>query len=48
MPRLNRDQRHRVSFALNGKQVSGWAEPRLLLVDFLRQNFVLMSVHAGC
>ena len=37
MPQLNRDQRHRVTVTLNGKEVSGIAEPRMLLSDFLRQ-----------
>ncbi len=48
MARLSRDQRHRVNLTLNGRAVSGWAEPRMLLADFLRENFGLMSVHTGC
>ncbi len=48
MARLSRDQRHRVNLTLNGRAVSGWAEPRMLLAVFLRENFGLMSVHTGC
>ncbi len=48
MPQLNRDQRHRVTVTLNGKEVSGIAEPRMLLSDFLRQILSTNSVHVGC
>ena len=48
MPQLNRDQRHRITVTLNGKEVSGLAEPRMLLSDFLRQILSTNSVHVGC
>ena len=48
MPQLNRDQRHRVTVTLNGKEVSGLTEPRMLLSDFLRQVLSTNSVHVGC
>lgn len=41
-------QRHRVAFTLNGKPVSGEAEPRMLLVDFLRHEIGLTGTHVGC
>jgi 2-furoyl-CoA dehydrogenase 2Fe-2S iron sulfur subunit len=48
MPRLNRDTRHRITFTLNGRTVSGHAEPRMLLSDFLRQELAATDVHVGC
>ena len=48
MPQLNRDARHSVTITLNGRQVSGYAEPRMLLSDFLRQELGLSGVHVGC
>ncbi len=48
MPQLNRDQRQRVTVTLNGKEVSGLTEPRMLLSDFLRQILSTNSVHVGC
>ena len=48
MPKLNRDTRHPIAFTLNGKPVSGHAEPRLLLSDFLLQEIGLTSMHVGC
>jgi len=48
MPRLNADNRHRVTFSLNGATVSGDAEPRMLLSDFLRQVLGLTGTHVGC
>lgn len=48
MPQLNRDERHRVTVTLNGKEVSGITEPRMLLSDFLRQILSTNSVHVGC
>lgn len=43
-----KDQRHRVAFTLNGKPVSGEAEPRMLLADFLRHELGLTGTHVGC
>ena len=48
MPRLSAGSRHRVSLTLNGKAVSGWAEPRMLLSDFLRHALGATGTHVGC
>src|SRR5262249_20089232 len=48
MPALSRDARHRVGLVLNGRAVSGWAEPRLLLSDFLRHELGASGTHVGC
>jgi 2-furoyl-CoA dehydrogenase 2Fe-2S iron sulfur subunit len=48
MPRLSADQRHRVCLTLNGLPVAGYAEPRLLLTDFLRHELGLTGTHVGC
>jgi 2-furoyl-CoA dehydrogenase 2Fe-2S iron sulfur subunit len=48
MRKLNQGERHKVSFVLNGNTVSGWAEPRLLLTDFLRQELGETGTHVGC
>jgi len=38
----------KVSFSVNGKDVSGDVEPRTLLVDFLRDELGLTGTHVGC
>ena len=48
MPRLNADRRHRIGFVLNGRNVTGEAEPRMLLTDFLRHEIGAMGTHVGC
>src|SRR5579863_7897111 len=48
MPRLSADALHRVSFKLNGRAVSGQAEPRMLLTDFLRHVLGATGTHVGC
>jgi 2-furoyl-CoA dehydrogenase 2Fe-2S iron sulfur subunit len=48
MLKLERDVRHKVSFALNGSPVSGWADARMLLSDFLRQELGETGTHVGC
>lgn len=48
MPRLTADTRHPVSFTLNGSAVSGHAEPRMLLSDFLRHEIGATGTHLGC
>jgi 2-furoyl-CoA dehydrogenase 2Fe-2S iron sulfur subunit len=48
MPILKQKTRHRISFVLDGKNVSGFAEPRMLLSDFLRQVLAQTAVHVGC
>jgi 2-furoyl-CoA dehydrogenase 2Fe-2S iron sulfur subunit len=48
MLRLTADRHHSVRFTLNGHAVEGEAEPRMLLVDFLRQVIGVTGTHAGC
>ncbi|WP_413205433.1 (2Fe-2S)-binding protein [Rhodospirillum sp. A1_3_36] len=37
-----------VSMTVNGKQVSGEVDARMLLVEFLRENLLLTGTHVGC
>ena len=48
MATLKRGTRHPVTFTLNGRKVTGYAEPRMLLTDFLRQEMAAIDVHVGC
>tara|TARA_R110002020_G_scaffold134518_6_gene300144 strand:- start:3236 stop:3766 length:531 start_codon:yes stop_codon:yes gene_type:complete len=48
MPRLELGRRHTVRFTLNGRAVSGEAEPRMLLTDFLRHEIGATGTHVGC
>ena len=48
MLRIKPDQKQRVTLTVNGRQVSGFAEPRLLLTDFLRHELGLYGTHVGC
>ncbi len=48
MPELSRDKTHLIRFTLNGNEVSGDAEPRMLLSDFLRRIMGLTGIHVGC
>jgi 2-furoyl-CoA dehydrogenase 2Fe-2S iron sulfur subunit len=48
MPRLSAGTQHRVNFTLNGRAVSGQAEPRLLLSDFIRHVIGATGTHVGC
>jgi 2-furoyl-CoA dehydrogenase 2Fe-2S iron sulfur subunit len=48
MPVLKGGARHAVCFTLNGRPVSGWAEPRLLLTDLLRHELGATGTHVGC
>ena len=48
MPRLTAGRRHTVRFVLNGRAVEGEAEPRMLLVDFLRHVLGATGTHTGC
>ena len=48
MLELKDGQRHLVTFTLDGKEARGWAEPRMLLSDFLRQELGRPEVHVGC
>jgi len=46
--RIAPDQKQRVTLTVNGKARSGFAEPRMLLTDFLRHELQLFGVHVGC
>jgi len=48
MPAFSKDQRHPVRFTLNGDEAEGFAEPRMLLVDFLRHQLGATGTHVGC
>jgi 2-furoyl-CoA dehydrogenase 2Fe-2S iron sulfur subunit len=48
MPRLNLDRQHCIGFQLNGQSVTGEAEPRMLLTDFLRHEIGATGTHVGC
>jgi 2-furoyl-CoA dehydrogenase 2Fe-2S iron sulfur subunit len=40
--------KQRVTITLNGRKVSGEAEPRMLLSDFLRHELGATGTHVGC
>jgi len=46
--RVAADQKQRVTLTVNGKTRSGFAEPRILLTDFLRHELQAFGVHVGC
>ncbi|MDA0653594.1 MAG: (2Fe-2S)-binding protein [Proteobacteria bacterium] len=48
MPRLNKEGRYPVNLILNGRKVTGHAEPRMLLSDFLTHEIGITSCHVGC
>ncbi len=48
MRRVNKDERTRIGFTLNGRAVSGDAESRMLLTDFLRYVIGATGTHVGC
>jgi len=48
MSKLERGVRHPLSVILNGKRASGYAVPRMLLIDFLRQEIGATGSHVGC
>ncbi len=48
MPRLTAGSSYRVRFKLNGRAVSGEAEPRMLLSDFIRHVLGATGTHVGC
>ena len=48
MRRLGAGSRNRVTITLNGQEASGWAEPRMLLSDFLRHELGATGTHVGC
>jgi 2-furoyl-CoA dehydrogenase 2Fe-2S iron sulfur subunit len=48
MTRMAADQRHRLSFTLNGEAVDRACEPRMLLTDFIRHEIGATGTHVGC
>lgn len=48
MLQIKSDERKAITFTLNGKKVTGFAEPRMLLTDFLREQLGLTEIHVGC
>ena len=48
MPRMKADARRKIRVTLNGRATSGYAEPRLLLSDFLRHELGATGTHVGC
>ena len=48
MMRVDGDARVKVTLTLNGRVVSGWAESRTLLCDFLRHALGETGTHVGC
>lgn len=48
MLRVAPGERALVQFELDGKKVSGYAEPRMLLSDFLRNVAGATGTHVGC
>lgn len=48
MQKLSKDTRHPVSVVINGKKVAGYAEPRMLLSDFLTHELGMTGMHVGC
>lgn len=45
---LKARERHLIAITLNGRPASGYAEPRMLLSDFLRQELGATGTHVGC
>jgi len=48
MLRLKSGTRHTVTLKVNGRSLSGQAEPRMLLSDFLRHELKLFGTRVGC
>jgi 2-furoyl-CoA dehydrogenase 2Fe-2S iron sulfur subunit len=48
MRRVSRSERARLSLTLNGRKMSGEAEPRMLLSDFIRHVLGATGTHVGC
>lgn len=45
---LKAHERHQITLILNGRPATGFAEPRMLLSDFLRQELAATGTHVGC
>jgi 2-furoyl-CoA dehydrogenase 2Fe-2S iron sulfur subunit len=48
MRRMSKGERARLRLTLNGRKMSGEAEPRMLLSDFLRHVLGATGTHVGC
>lgn len=48
MLRIKPDEKRRVTVTVNGRNHIGYAEPRMLLTDFLRHELKLFGTHVGC
>jgi len=48
MPILKARERTEITLTLNGSPTTGYAEPRMLLSDFLRQELGATGTHVGC
>src|SRR5712672_2027139 len=48
MRRVNKDERTRIGFTLNGRAAAGDVESRMLLTDFLRHVLGATGTHVGC
>jgi 2-furoyl-CoA dehydrogenase 2Fe-2S iron sulfur subunit len=48
MLRIKPSQKQLVTLTVNGKPMSGYAQPRMLLTDFLRHELDLYGTHVGC
>jgi 2-furoyl-CoA dehydrogenase 2Fe-2S iron sulfur subunit len=48
MQRLKAGMRHTVTLKVNGRTLTGQAESRMLLSDFLRHELKLFGTHVGC
>ena len=48
MKRIAADEKTRVAFRLNGRPREGYAEPRMLLADFIRHELGALGTHVGC
>ena len=48
MLELKEGQQHPITMTLDGQEVRGLTEPRMLLSDFLRQELGRPEVHVGC
>jgi 2-furoyl-CoA dehydrogenase 2Fe-2S iron sulfur subunit len=48
MRRVNKSERVKIGVTLNGRKLTGEAEPRMLLSDFLRHVLGATGTHVGC
>ncbi len=48
MAKLSGTRAHPITVELNGARATGWAEPRMLLSDFLRERLGASGTHVGC